>query len=136
MTDTTLQDPCAKTGRRVVTVAQWHHRPDELVDVSAYWFSPELEQSGLDPWSLIDGVDAHTDDAAFDVWFASGRMKAVPGGQEIYIRARDYAPLSAELLRLGLSLPAGAQKLVDDATVGRMLVDELHQVVASSPSKV
>ncbi len=128
MNSINFQDPCATTGRRVVSVAQWHRRPDELVDVAAYWFSPVQDALGLDPWSLIDGIDAHTDGEDFDVWFASGRMKTVPGGQEIYIRARDYAPMMAELLRLGLPLPPAAQKLVDAANSNSMIVDECHTI--------
>lgn len=53
-------DPCPETGRRVVTVAEWNNRPDELIDEYAYWFNPEAADVGLDPWRLIEGIDAHT----------------------------------------------------------------------------
>lgn len=89
----TYPDPCPETGRRVVTVAEWHNRPDELIDEYAYWFNPEAADAGLDPWRLIEGIDAHTDGHAFDIDFASGTFRTVTGGQLIYIHPQHYKAL-------------------------------------------
>lgn len=83
-------DPDPSTGRRVVTIAQWDKRPDALIDTCAYWFSKEAYECSMDPWSVVDGVDKHVDGAGFDVWFASGQMKAAAGTQQLYVDARHY----------------------------------------------
>lgn len=89
-------DPDPRTGRRVVTVAQWDKRPDSLVDESAYWFDQENADFGLDPWSVIDGIDKHTDDHLYDVWMASGKCRSdIAGRQRIYIAAKHFDLLAA-----------------------------------------
>lgn len=92
-TTSPFHDPCPATGRRVVTVAQWDKRPDTLIDTSAYWFSTDAEEMGMDPWSVIDGIDKHTEGAGFDAWFANGQMKVVTGDQRIYVAAKHYDTL-------------------------------------------
>jgi len=86
-------DPCPETGRRVVTVAEWNNRPDELIDEYAYWFNPEAADVGLDPWRLVEGIDAHTNGREYDVDFANGTFKTVTGGQPIYVRPQHYEAL-------------------------------------------
>jgi hypothetical protein len=86
-------DPCPDTGRRVVTVAQWHNRPDELIDEYAYWFDPEAAAMGLDPWALLEGIDAHTRDGLYDVLYVRGTYRTTPGEQVIYVRAQHYEAL-------------------------------------------
>ena len=83
-------DPCPETGRRVVTVAEWNNRPDELIDEYAYWFIPDTLG---DPWRLIEGIDAHTKGDAFDVLFVSGTFRTVTGEQPIYVRPQHYEAL-------------------------------------------
>lgn len=86
-------DPCPHTGRRVVTVAPWNERPDELIDEFAYWFNPEAADLGLDPRRLIEGIDAHTNGREFDVDFANGTFRTVTGEQPIYVRAQHFEAL-------------------------------------------
>lgn len=83
-------DPCPDTGRRVVTVAQWNARPDELIDEYAYWYDPEADAMGLDPWRLIEGIDAHTNEEKFDVLFVGSSYRTTPGEHPIYVRAQHY----------------------------------------------
>lgn len=93
MTNRIYPDPCPRTGRRVVTVAQWAARPDELVDEHAYWFDPEGEERGADPWRLVEGADAHMRGEGFDVLFANGTYRIVTGEQFIYVRPAHWALL-------------------------------------------
>lgn len=86
-------DPCPETGRRVVTVAEWHKRPDELIDTWAYWFNPEAHALGLECWKLVEGIDAHTRGRAFDVDFVHGTFRTVTGEQPIYVRPQHYEAL-------------------------------------------
>ncbi len=86
-------DPCPHTGRRVVTVAQWNARPDELIDEYAYAFNPEAAEMGLDPWRLIEGIGAHTNGRNFDIDFANGTFRTVTGEQQIYVSAKHFAKL-------------------------------------------
>lgn len=84
------------TQRRAVTVAAWAKRPDYLLDAAAYWFRPDSEALGLDPWRVIDGVDAHMTGDAFDVWFASGTCaENIPGEKTIYVSETHYRALTA-----------------------------------------
>lgn len=89
----TYPDPCPDTGRRVVTVAEWNNRPDELIDEYAYWFNPEAADVGLDPWRLIEGIDAHTNGREFDVLFPPASFRTVTGEQPIYVRPQHYEAL-------------------------------------------
>lgn len=86
-------DPCPDTGRRLVSVAEWNDRPDALIDEYAYWYSPEAAEMGLDPWRLIEGIDAHMQGRAFDVDFANGTYHTTPGHHPIYIAAKHYEAL-------------------------------------------
>jgi len=90
-----LPDPCPETGRRLVTVAEWNDRPDQLIDEYAYWFSPAAKALGLDPWRLVEGVERHRPYCAtkFDVLFVNGRYLTVSGEAPIYIRAVHYEVL-------------------------------------------
>lgn len=72
-------DPCPETGRRVVTVA----------DV------------GLDPWRLVEGIDAHTNGREYDVDFANGTFKTVTGEQPIYVRPQHYEALKCAASSFG-----------------------------------
>lgn len=93
-----LPNPCPKTGRRLVYVWEWAKRPDALVDEYAYWFSPEADACGLDPWRLVEGVDAHIGAFdLFDVLFADGTYRTVEGRAGIYIRAKHYEVLQCAL---------------------------------------
>lgn len=86
-----LIDPCPKTGRRVITIAQWNARPDNMVDYSAYWFDTEAEACGFEPWRIIDEVDPHTSGGLFDVWFRNGKCRPnVSGDQQIYVSPKHY----------------------------------------------
>ena len=87
----TYPDPCPETGRRVVTVAEWNNRPGGLIDESAYWFNPEAADVGLDPWRLIEGIDAHTNGREFDVLFPPASYRTVTGEQQIYVSAKHFA---------------------------------------------
>jgi len=89
-------DPCPATGRRVVTVAQWAARPDALIDEYAYWFMPEADEMGLDPWRLIEGIDKHTRDADYDVLFVGAGFRAVDGGRPIYILQKHWEIMQNE----------------------------------------
>jgi len=84
----------SETDRRLVSVAEWNARPDELIDECAYWFNFEAAQVGLDPWRLIEGIDAHINGGAFDVIFVNGTFKTVTGEQMIYVRAKHYEILN------------------------------------------
>lgn len=86
-------DPCPETGRRRVTVAEWNNRPDALIDKYAYWYDPEAAEMGLDPWRLIEGIDAHARDGLYDVDFANGTYRTTPGEHPIYVRAQHFEAL-------------------------------------------
>lgn len=86
-------DPCPDTGRRRVTVAEGHARPDSLVDTWAYWFNPEARALGLECWKLVEGTDAHTRDGLYDVDFANGTYRTARGDEFLYINPKDYEAL-------------------------------------------
>lgn len=86
-------DPEPHTGRRLVTVAEWNARPDELVDEYAYWYNPTDAEFGLDPWRLVDGIDPPAEPQPgdlYDVWFASGHSKACTPDAFLYVSAPHY----------------------------------------------
>ena len=85
-------DPCPVTGRRRVTVAEWGNRLGDLIDEFAYWYFPEVAEMGLDPWRLIEGVEARTG-GGFDVLFVNGKYRTVSGEQPIYVRAPHFEAL-------------------------------------------
>lgn len=86
-------DPCPDTARRVVTVAEWNSRPDELIGEFAYWFNPEAAAVGLYPWRLIEGIDARMNGHGFDVLFFPASFRTVTGEQPIYVRPQHYETL-------------------------------------------
>lgn len=74
------------------TVGEWDKRPDALCDTNAYFYSPEADANGLEPWSMIDGTDARTDGASVDLWFASGRcMPMVALDFPVYVTEQTAA---------------------------------------------
>jgi Protein of unknown function (DUF2761) len=62
---------CTDTKRVAMSLRRFF---DLGADIPGYWFNADNEECGLDPWSLVDGIDPHTDGNGFDVWFASGWM--------------------------------------------------------------
>lgn len=90
-----LPDPCPDTGRRIVTVAEWYNRPDELFDEYAYWFSAHMVGWGLDPWRLVKGIEARDQEGLYDVHIVlCGIYWAIPGIREIYVRPDHFALLN------------------------------------------
>jgi hypothetical protein len=83
-------DPHPTLGRRLVTAQEWANRPDALIDEYAYWFNPEADAQGLDPWRLIEGLDAHLGSDDYDVLFVNGGFRTVSAGWPVYVRARHY----------------------------------------------
>lgn len=93
-----LPNQCPETGRRLACVREWAKRPDALVDEYAYWFNPFAAARGLDPWRLVEGVEAHigTFDL-FDVLFADGTYRTVEGRAGVYVKAEHYELLKCAL---------------------------------------
>lgn len=86
-----------RTNRIAVTVARF--AASELNgDENAYWFSEANALDGTEPWNLIEGVDTNADSTQFDVWFASGKCKAVDGEHEIYISRKHVSRLGVEVI--------------------------------------
>lgn len=86
---------CPETGRVAVRV-------DDLADSDlngdawAYLLNEEAQEMGLDPWRLVEGIDAHTKDGRFDVCFASGTYKTVESGTTVFLSAADAGRLAAQ----------------------------------------
>lgn len=59
----------------------------------AYWYNPQAEEFGVDPWRLVEGVDPHTHGGSFDVLFANGSFKTVGPLMTFYVSAKDAARL-------------------------------------------
>ena len=51
----------------------------------------------LDPWRLVEGVDARMCFDLFDVLFADGTYRTVEGRAGIYIKAEHYEVLQCAL---------------------------------------
>lgn len=69
-----------------IDARRWDRRPDELLDVDAYLYSPEGDEMGLECWRSIEGVDKAVDADTYDIWFTDGRcVKDRPGYFPIYI---------------------------------------------------
>ena len=87
-------DPCPETGRRLVTVAKWGKRPDDLIDEYAYWRDPE---KGQEKWRLVEGVTLHAQSRLYDVLFS---VRSCPphrttlGEHPIYISSQNYEALT------------------------------------------
>lgn len=61
-------------------------------DFYAYLWSLDSWKMGLDPWSVIDGIDAHTKGEVWDVWFTTGYCKTFGDGDLIiFVSAKDMA---------------------------------------------
>lgn len=86
-------DPCPDTGRRRVTVAEWHTRPDSLIDTWAYQYNPEADALGVECWKLVEGTDAHVRDGLYDIDFANGTYRTARGDEPLYINPKDYEAL-------------------------------------------
>lgn len=78
-----------RTGRVAITVEQALKRVD--VDRPSYLFNPQLEEYGLDPWRLIDGLDPHVEGDRVDVWLASRSMVMLRRDECIYISKQEAA---------------------------------------------
>lgn len=86
-------DPHPTTGRRTVAVEEWANRPDALTDSYAYWYVAAAEGMGLEPWRLIEGIDAHVAGGLFDVLFVGSGYRTVPGSHPIYVKPKDFEAL-------------------------------------------
>ena len=80
---------------RVCVLAADYAASDLNGDASAYWYSPDARDMGLDPWALVEGVDPHTDGRSFDIWFANGACKQVGVDAVLYLAEKDAAALNA-----------------------------------------
>lgn len=89
--------PCVGHDRIKITVAEWNSRPDELIDTYAYTYNAEADEFGLEPWRVVDGVDAiiaGPDQGKFDIWFASGRsLDGVYADHPLYVSEKQYNTL-------------------------------------------
>ena len=86
-------DPCPDTGRRRMTVAEWHARPDNLIDAWAYQYNPEADALGLECWKLVEGTDARVRGGMYDIDFANGTYCTARGDEPLYINPKDYETL-------------------------------------------
>lgn len=84
----------SRTGRVAVSVVDFCNS-DLNGNVPAYIFNSEADEFGLDPWSMIDGVDAHVAGGSWDIWSAFGFGWSTTVGPlfTIYVSAKDAARL-------------------------------------------
>ncbi|EDP8962423.1 DUF2761 domain-containing protein [Pseudomonas aeruginosa] len=85
---------CPTTGRVAVLVKDYADS-DLNGDAPAYWFNPDAEGWGMDPWRLVEGVDPHTQGSSMDVCFANGSSKTVGPLMTFFLSAKDAARLAA-----------------------------------------
>lgn len=84
---------CPKTGRVAVRISDFA-ASDLNGDSSAYLFSQEADDMGLDPWRAIEGVDAHLKGEAFDIWFADRGFKTAGPQSSVFVSAADARRLA------------------------------------------
>lgn len=94
------------TKRYRVTLADWHKRPDDLIDAACWLYSKSLDDDGLDPWREVDSIDWEAGKTDNPEWF---ELHPAVGGYEsqfnrkylpteyVYISQRDYEKLCAHL---------------------------------------
>lgn len=92
MDDVIYTNLAGTASRTAVTVAAWHNRPDALVDEYAYHFSERAEELGMDPWSLIDGVDRNKN-GTFQVYLVNGACLDRDGSAIIYVKPAHASQL-------------------------------------------
>ncbi|ELM8940425.1 DUF2761 domain-containing protein [Escherichia coli] len=85
---------CPMTGRVAVLVKDYADS-DLNGDAPAYWFNPEAEGWGMDPWKLVEGVDPHAQGSSMDVCFADGSSKTVGPLMTFFLTKADAARLAA-----------------------------------------
>lgn len=79
---------CPHTGRVAVLISTF--AASELNgDVAAYLFSQDAEDMHLEPWRMIDGVDAQLNGETFEIWFADGGFKTVASCVTVFISGKD-----------------------------------------------
>jgi hypothetical protein len=86
---------CPTTGRVAVLVRDYANS-DLNGDATAYWFSVDVEEFGFDTWSLVEGVDLHTQGDSMDVCYANGSSKTVGPLMTFFVCAADASRLAAE----------------------------------------
>lgn len=67
-----VQSSAEQIGRQEVSIAG---ALEAQHDMPIYAFLPGQSDFGLDPWRYTEGLDPHTNGAAFDLWFESGTCK-------------------------------------------------------------
>jgi hypothetical protein len=83
---------CPRTGRVAVSVPAFV-ASDLNGDAAAYFYSQQAEDMNLDPWRMIEGIDAHINGESFEIWFADGGFKTVGPRTTIFVRKADAAQL-------------------------------------------
>ena len=72
---------CPFTNRRCITIYEF-----SMNHVDDYGYLYNSDQVDLEPWVLVDGVDAHNSSDKFDVWFASGDCIVSDMDDPIYVK--------------------------------------------------
>lgn len=67
--------------RQAVTVRWLFEHPD----ATGYLFNKEAAEDGLDPWRVIEGVDAKPDNSAYYVEYGRTGTKEVAPDFEVYV---------------------------------------------------
>lgn len=84
---------CPQTGRVAVLVSTF--AASELNgDASAYLFNQDAEDMHLEPWRMIEGVDAQLNGETFEIWFSDGGFKTVGPRMTIFVSSKDAGRLA------------------------------------------
>lgn len=86
--------------RQAVTVRWLFEHPD----VTGYLFNAEAGGMGLDPWRVIEGVDAKPDNSAYYVEFGRTGSKEVAPDFVVYASRASVASMAADQLAHRLQL--------------------------------
>ena len=64
-------------------------------DAPAYLYDRTADEFGLEPWSMIDGIDPHVNMAEFDIWLANGKCRRVGPLMTVFVAAKHAALIAA-----------------------------------------
>lgn len=64
-------------------------------DAPAYLFNRSSDEMGLEPWSLIDGIDPDKSMSNFDIWLANGKCRRVGPTMTVFVSPKHAALIAA-----------------------------------------
>jgi hypothetical protein len=100
-----------ETKRVAVTVAEYAKSEMNGND-SGFVYSQEAEREGVECWRMIDGIDPHTKDNKFDLWFENGSIPRVVKPEDIvFVQNNHYEKYFLPMQSVKFD-PADTQRIV------------------------